>query len=140
MLQSYHRPAPVFEVLYNRKRYEAFPADVKAIVKYAAQAASADTAWKATDRQSAELAVLRARRTAHFHKTPADMLREQLKAWSAIAARLSRDNPYYERILKSQQGWARRVVGWALDTTPDPRIAYDHWFSRPAGAEGSGKP
>jgi TRAP-type mannitol/chloroaromatic compound transport system substrate-binding protein len=140
MLQSYHRPAPVFEVLFNRKRYEALPADVKSIVKYAAHAASADVSWKAADRQSSELSALRARRTARLERTPAEVLRAQLKAWSDIAARLSRDNPYYERILKSQQGWARRVVGWALETTPDARIAYEHWFSRPAGAEGSGKP
>jgi TRAP-type mannitol/chloroaromatic compound transport system substrate-binding protein len=140
MLQSHHRPAQVFEVLFNRQRFEALPADLKAIARYAAQAASADLSWKAVDRHSAEHARLRARAATRFQKTPPDVLRAQLKAWSAIAERQARDNPYYDRILKSQQAWARRVVGWSLDAAIDPRIAYDYWFARPAGAVGSGKP
>lgn len=140
MLHGYQQPAPVFEVLYNRKRYDGLPADLKAIAKYAAQAASADASWKAADRYSADYALLREAQVARFVKTPRDVLRAQLKAWSALAGHRSRDNPYYERILKSQQAWARRVVGWTLDTVVDPRIAYDYWFARLPGAAGSGKP
>jgi TRAP-type mannitol/chloroaromatic compound transport system substrate-binding protein len=137
MLQSFHQPAPVFEVLFNRKRYEALPADLRAVARYAAQASSADVYWKAADQYSAEHAALRARKTARLTGTPDDVLRAQLKAWSAIAARHSRDNPHYEKILKSQQAWARRVARWRLDTVPDPRIAYEHWF---AGQASSGAP
>lgn len=140
MLQSHHQSAPVLEVLFNRKRYESLPADVRAVARYAAQAASADASWKAVDHYSAEHSALRVAKGARFVKTPEDVLRAQLKAWSVIAERRSRDNPYYERILKSQQAWARRVVGWALATSVDPRIAYDYWFARPAGSAGSGKP
>jgi hypothetical protein len=50
------------------------------------------------------------------------------------------DNPLFERVIKSQQAWARRTVGWALDTVVDPRIAYDHGVARQAGARGTGKP
>lgn len=73
-------------------------------------------------------------------KTPQDVLRAQLKAWSALAEHRSRDNPYYERILKSQQAWARRVVGWTLATSVDPRIAYEYWFAGPAAAGKPAKP
>ena len=128
MLQSFHQPAPVFEVLFNRKRYEALPGDLRAVARYAAQACSADVYWKAVDQHSSEHAALRERKTARLASTPGDVLRAQLKAWSAVAARQSRDNPHYEKILKSQHAWARRVVRWRLDTAADPRIAYDHWF------------
>lgn len=140
MTQGYQQPAPVFEVLFNRKRHEALPAELRAVARYAAQAASADLSWKAADRYSAEHADLRARGSTRFVKTPEDVLRAQLKAWRTIAEHRSRDNPHYDRILKSQQAWARRVVGWTLETRPDPRLAYDYWFARPAGATGSGKP
>jgi TRAP-type mannitol/chloroaromatic compound transport system substrate-binding protein len=140
MLQSLHQPAPVFEVLFNRKRYEALPPDLQAIAKYAGQAASAAVAWKSTDHHSAEHAALRSSKSTRLVRTPDDVLRAQLKAWSALAARRSRDNPTYEKILKSQQAWARRVVAWRLDTAVDPRIAYGHWFAQPPGAVGSGKP
>jgi TRAP-type mannitol/chloroaromatic compound transport system substrate-binding protein len=129
MLHSLHQPAPVFEVLLNRKRYEALPPDLKAVAKYTAQAASADVSWKSSDHHSAEHAALRTSKSSRLVRTPDDVLRAQLKAWSALAVRRSRDNPYYERILKSQRAWARRVVRWRLDTRIDPRIAYDHWFA-----------
>jgi TRAP-type mannitol/chloroaromatic compound transport system substrate-binding protein len=138
MLQSFHQPAPVFEVLFSRKRYEALPAELRAVARYAAQASSADVQWKSADQHSTEHVALRARKTARLARTPDDVLRAQLKAWSAVAARHSRDNPHYEKILKSQQAWARRIVRWRLDTTADPRIAYDHWFAGPAG--GAGRP
>jgi TRAP-type mannitol/chloroaromatic compound transport system substrate-binding protein len=134
MLQSFHQPAPVFEVLFNRARYEALPPDLRAIARYAAQACSADVYWKAADHLSTEHAALKAGKRARLARTPGDVLRAQLRAWSAVIARNSRDNPQYEKILKSQQAWARRVVRWRLDTEADPRIAYDYWFT------GSGKP
>jgi TRAP-type mannitol/chloroaromatic compound transport system substrate-binding protein len=140
MLPGYQQPGQVFEVLLNRNRYESLSADLRAVVRYAAHAAGADLSWKAADRHSAEHAELKARGAVRLVKTPADVLRAQLKAWSDLAEHRARDNPYYDRIMKSQKAWARRVVGWALDNAVDPRIAYDYWFSRPAGAAGSGKP
>ena len=140
MLQSYHQPAQVFEVLFNRKRFESLSPDLRAIARYAAQASSADMSWKAADRYSADHASLRGKAGIRLLKTPPEVLRAQLKAWSVLAARWSRDNPSFERILKSQQVWARRAVGWALDATVDPRMAYDHWFAEAGAAGGSGKP
>ena len=42
MLQSYHENAEQLEILWNRAKYEALPANLKAIVANAAEAASAD--------------------------------------------------------------------------------------------------
>jgi TRAP-type mannitol/chloroaromatic compound transport system substrate-binding protein len=140
MLQSYHQPGQVFEVLFNKKRFDSLPDDLKSIVRHAAQAASAELSWKAADRYSADYAALRGRPGVQFIKTPPDVLRAQLKAWGALAERGFRDNPHFEKIVVSQQAWAQRTVGWALDTTVDPRIAYDHWFAGPADAGGSGRP
>jgi len=138
MLQSYHQPAETFEILFNRKKHDALPADLKAIVKHAAEAASADMSWKAIHRYSEDYAWMREKQGVRFHKTPPDVLRAQMKAWGAVAERRSKENPFFEKVLNSQLAWARRTVGWALDTIVDPRIAYDHWFARPA-AGGPGK-
>ena len=138
MLRSHHQPAQVFEVLFNKKRLDSLPADLRGIVRHAAQAASADLSWKAAHRYSTDYAELRNKPGTRFLKTPPEVLRGQLKAWNALVARGSRDNPFFEQVFKSQQAWARRTVGWALDTIVDPRIAYDHWFARPA-AGGPGK-
>jgi TRAP-type mannitol/chloroaromatic compound transport system substrate-binding protein len=135
MLGSYHQPAQVFEVLFNKQRYDSMPADLRAIARHAAQAASADMSWKAADRYSADYAELRRKPGIRFRATPPQVLRAQLRAWSDLAARRARENPYFEKIFQSQQMWARRAVGWALDTEVDRRLAYDHWF---AGQKRSG--
>ncbi|MBI2296981.1 MAG: TRAP transporter substrate-binding protein [Betaproteobacteria bacterium] len=135
MLQSYHQPAETFEVLINRKKYDALPADLKAIVKYASEAASADMLWKAIHRYSEDYAWMREKQGVRFHKTPAEVLRAQMRAWGAVTGRRSKENPFFEKVLKSQSAWARRTVGWAQDTIVDSRIAYDYWFAKKPAPE-----
>jgi TRAP-type mannitol/chloroaromatic compound transport system substrate-binding protein len=139
MLQSHHQPAQVFEVLFNKKRFDALPADLKAIATQAVHAASADMSRKAAHRYSADYAELREKPGLRFLKTPPEVLRAQLKAWDTLAARGARDNPFFERVFKSQQAWARRTVGWTLDTTVDPQIAHGHWFGKPHATTSGGK-
>ena len=38
MLQSYHQPLEIFEILFNKKKYNSLPTELKAIIRYAAQA------------------------------------------------------------------------------------------------------
>ncbi|MGH9578785.1 MAG: hypothetical protein ACRD3R_15205, partial [Terriglobales bacterium] len=139
MLQSYHQPAETLEILFNRKQHDALPADLKAIVKYAAEAASADMSWKAIHRYSEDYAWLREKQGVKFHKTPADVLRAQMKAWGAVAGRGSKENPFFEKVFRSQLAWARRTVGWAQDTIVDSRVAYDQWFGKQPAPGKSGK-
>jgi TRAP-type mannitol/chloroaromatic compound transport system substrate-binding protein len=131
MLQSYHQPAETFEILVNRKKHDALPTDLRLILKHAAEAASADMSWKAMHRYSEDHVSMREKQGVKFQRTSAEMLRAQMKAWGAVAARQSRDNPFFERVFRSQQAWARRTVAWARETVVDPRIAYDFWFARP---------
>src|SRR5512133_601743 len=46
MLQSFHQCSEQFEVLFNGAKYKALPQDLRNIVSYAVQAASADMSWK----------------------------------------------------------------------------------------------
>jgi TRAP-type mannitol/chloroaromatic compound transport system substrate-binding protein len=117
----------------NRKKYDALPDDLKAIVSHAADAASADLSWKALHRYSEDHAWLQEVKGVKFHRTPPDVLRAQMRAWSAVVKRLSRDNPIAEKVIQSQLAWARRTVGWEQDATVDSRIAYDHWFAKKPG-------
>jgi TRAP-type mannitol/chloroaromatic compound transport system substrate-binding protein len=130
MLQSYHQPNETFEILFNKKKYEGLPAELKAIIRYAAQAASADMSWKALDRYSQDYIDMREKQGVKFYKTPNDVLQAQLKAWSAVADRKAQENPFFAKVLDSQKKFAQRVVGWQLDTVVDPRMAYSHWFAK----------
>jgi len=133
MLRSYHQPAEVFEILINRKRYDALPDDLKSIVRRAADAAGADLSWKALHRYSEDYEWLQREKGVKFLRTPPEVLRAQMRAWSAVAERISRANPLGEKVIKSQVAWARRTVGWTQEATVDTRIAYDHWFAKKPG-------
>jgi TRAP-type mannitol/chloroaromatic compound transport system substrate-binding protein len=133
MLRSYHQPAEVFEILINRGRYEALPDDLKAIVSRAADAAGAELSWKALHRYSEDYERLQGEKGVEFRRTPPDVLRAQMRAWSAVVKRISRNNPIGEKVIKSQLAWARRTVGWTQEATVDSRMAYDHWFAKKPG-------
>src|SRR3546814_10367419 len=47
MLQSYHQSAECFEIIFNKTKYDALPADLQAVLKYASEAASADKIGRA---------------------------------------------------------------------------------------------
>ena len=52
MLQSFHQSTEQFEILFNRAKYNALPAELKKTIDYAVEASSADMSWKAVDRNS----------------------------------------------------------------------------------------
>jgi TRAP-type mannitol/chloroaromatic compound transport system substrate-binding protein len=139
MLQSYHQPAEAFEILFNRKRYDALPTDMKSILKTATEAASADMSWKAIHRYSQDYIEMREKQGVRFFKTPDDILRAQMGAWSTVVNEKRKENPFFAKVLDSQMAWARRTVTWSMDTLVDPRIAYNHWFGQKPAAAGPAK-
>lgn len=130
MLQSYHQPLECFEVLFNKKKYDALPADLKAIIFNAAQASSADMSWKAIDRYSTDLQEMRSKLGVKVIKTPREILQAQLKAWDIVVQRKAAENPLFAKILESQKRWAQRVVGWSEMTTVPTDLAYEHYFGK----------
>ena len=127
MLQSYHQSAEQFEILFNKTKFEALPSKLRAILESAAEAASADMAWKAIDRYSAAHAELLAEKRLRMQKTPDAVLQRQLAAYDAAAAK-RRDDALYREIEESQRRFAQRAVRWQLDTQVSPRLAYGHYF------------
>ena len=69
MLQSFHQSGEQFEILFNKAKYNALPAELKAIIDNAVQAASADMSWKAIDRNSQDYIELK-KDGVKFYKTP----------------------------------------------------------------------
>lgn len=132
MLQSYHQPLECFEVLFNKTKYNALPADLKSIIRYAAQASSADMGWKAMDRYSTDYNEMKSKQGVKFIKTSPEILQAQLKAWDVVIQRKSAENPFFAKVLESQKKWARRVVEWADLTTVPNDLAYNHYFGKKA--------
>jgi len=128
MLQSFHQEAEQFEILFNKDKYNALPAKIKAIIDYAVEAASADMSWKAIDRYSKDYIWLQTEAKVKFYKTPDAILQKQLEIWEQIAAKKSAENPMFKEILESQIAFAKRTVPWDLDTYANRRMAYNYYF------------
>ncbi len=133
MLQSFHQSSEQFEILFNKKKYDALDNELKAIIKYAAEASSADMSWKAIDRYSKDYQEMSTKKGVKFYKTPDAILQAQLQAWDKVIAAKSAENPMFKKVLDSMQAFAQRAVRWQNDTNVDFRMAYNHFFSRSRG-------
>ncbi|MCX7902764.1 MAG: C4-dicarboxylate ABC transporter, partial [Burkholderiaceae bacterium] len=138
MLQSYHQNAEQFEILFNKSKYDALPAKMKAIIENAVEAASADMSWKAIDRYSKDYIEMQEKQGVRFYITPPSVLQAQLNAYDA-AAKKRADNPLFVEIENSQRAFAERAVRWDLDTNVSRRMAYNHYFGKKP-ADGKGMP
>jgi TRAP-type mannitol/chloroaromatic compound transport system substrate-binding protein len=127
MLQSYHQSCECFEIIFNKTKYDALPAELQSVLKYSAESSSSDMTWKAMDRYSTDLAALR-EQGVEVHKTPDSLLQAQLGAWDKVIGTLSAD-PFFAKVIESQKAWAKRVVALQFDMEVDQKMAYDHFFA-----------
>jgi TRAP-type mannitol/chloroaromatic compound transport system substrate-binding protein len=126
MVQSYHQSAECFEIVFNKTKFDALPPDLQAVIRYSAEAASADMSWKAMDRYSKDLEALKAA-GVKVHQTPESVLKAQLAAWDKVLEAQTAD-PFFAKVVESQKAWAKRVVGAQFELEVDQKIAYDHFF------------
>ena len=127
MLQSFHQSGEQFEILFNKAKYDALPAELKAIIDYAVQAASADMSWKAIDRNSKDYEELK-KMGVKFYKTPDAILRAQLASWDKIMAKKGGENALFKKVLDSQRAFAQRTTQWQDDYMVDYTMASNYYF------------
>ena len=131
MLQSFHQSGEQFEILFNKAKLAALPAEQREIINYAVQAASADMSWKAIDRNSQDYIELK-KAGVKFYKTPDAILKAQLDAWDNIIAKKGGENPLFQKVLDSQKAFAQRTTAWQKDYVVNYAMASNHYFNAPA--------
>jgi TRAP-type mannitol/chloroaromatic compound transport system substrate-binding protein len=129
MLQSFHQSSEQFEILFNRAKYNALSPELKKIIDYAVEAASADMSWKAIDRNSKDYIELK-KAGVNFFKTPDAILRAQLASWDKIMDKKGGENAMFKKVLDSQRAFAQRAGSWQNDYTVDFKMAWNHYFGR----------
>ncbi|MBM3556098.1 MAG: C4-dicarboxylate ABC transporter, partial [Alphaproteobacteria bacterium] len=130
MLQSYHQNAEQFEIMFNKNKFDALPAKMKAIIENGVEAASQDLFWKAIDRYSIDYEEMQAKDKVRFYRTPASILQAQLDAYDKAAAAKGTNNPLFREIEESQKRFAKRVVKWDFDNNVRREMAYNHYFGK----------
>jgi TRAP-type mannitol/chloroaromatic compound transport system substrate-binding protein len=135
MLQSFHQSGEQFEILFNKAKFNALPQELKSIIDYAVQAASADMSWKAIDRNTKDYDELK-KAGVKFYKTPDAILRAQLAAWDKVIEKKGAENALFKKVLDSQRAFAEKAGQWQMDYMVDFKMAYNHYFGRkPAPAK-----
>lgn len=125
MVQSYHQAAESFEIIFNKAKFNALPAELKAICKYATQAATADQFAKAHDRYSKDLEALKAK-GVNVVKTPDSVLEAQLKAWDRVIEAQSKE-AFFAKVIASQKTWVKRTQAYIAANNVSNVMAYKHF-------------
>jgi TRAP-type mannitol/chloroaromatic compound transport system substrate-binding protein len=136
MIQSYHQQVECFEILFNKGKFESLPEEQRAILRYAAEAASSEMSWKSQDRYSRDLLAMAQQQGVQVRPTPRPVLEAQLAAWDRVITKLEADNsspangPLFKKICDSQREWCRRVASFYLRYEASPVVSYNHFFAR----------
>ena len=136
MLKSYHQNAEQFEISFNKTKFDALPAKMRAIIENAVEASSQDMSWKAVDRYSKDHATLKNQDKVRMYSTPSAILQKQLDIYDEVTAKKAAADPLFKEVMDSQMAFARRAVTWELETVVDRRMAYNHYFARRASGRG----
>jgi TRAP-type mannitol/chloroaromatic compound transport system substrate-binding protein len=69
-------------------------------------------------------------RGVKFVETPREILDAQLVAWDKVIRQKAEANAFFAKVLESQRGFLKRVVGYQVRFNNDPRQAYEHFFGK----------
>jgi TRAP-type mannitol/chloroaromatic compound transport system substrate-binding protein len=129
MVGSHHQQMEAFEVIFNKAKYDALPAELKSILRYAAMAASSDQLWYSYDRYAKDLEAIK-KRGVNVIKTPNAVLEAQLSAWDKVLAAQSQE-PFFKKVIDSQKEWVKRTSAYLQLNNLDSAAlqnAYKHFF------------
>ena len=128
MMGSHHQATEYFEIMFNKTKFNALPAEHKAILQYAAEAVSSANEWKAMDYYSKDLQELITKDKVNVQRTPKSVLDAQIKAWDGLIAQLGSD-PFMKKVMDSQKAWVRKVVYYGMMNATDYKGAFNHHFT-----------
>ena len=104
--------------------------ELKAIIDYAVQAASADMSWKAIDRNSQGLHRAEEGRRQVLQDARRDPARAARRRGTRSIAKKPAENPLFKKVLDSQKAFAERAGQWQNDYMVDFKMAYNHYFGQ----------
>ena len=107
MMGGHHLQAAAFEVIFNKRKFDALPAEVKAILRHALFSASSDQLWQAHARYSKDFDEIK-KRGVEVVKVGPKLLDEQLAAWDRVIAECAKER-FFAKVIASQKAWVKRT-------------------------------
>jgi TRAP-type mannitol/chloroaromatic compound transport system substrate-binding protein len=127
-LASFHQSQECFEVTFNKRTFDRLPKEQQSILEYASEAENANFYWNNTLRYADDLVKLKQKHGVNVYRTPDSVMKDQLKAWDVVVDRISKKDPFFDKVVKSQKVYAEKVMNYLLLNQPDYEIAYKHHF------------
>jgi len=122
-----HEPVTVGEFIMNKAKYDALPADLKEVIKTAAQAAY----WMHFVRFQEKTAKACAELIAQgikIIKTTDELNNRFLKVFDEIQGGYGAKDPFYKKVLDSQQKYAGLIVPYRLSYWPPYNFIGEHYW------------
>jgi TRAP-type mannitol/chloroaromatic compound transport system substrate-binding protein len=123
---SFHQAQEFFEIIFNKDKYNALPADLKAILKYAAEAASTASTALAHLNYSKDLEELIVKHKVQVSRTSQDVYKGQLASWDKVTAKLEAEVDMFKEVNDSFKAWSKRVGFYHFTNEADYKLAYEH--------------
>ena len=129
MMGSHHQQMEAFEIIFNKAKFDALPAELKALLRYAAFASSADQLAQAYDRYPKDLEEIKKRNVNVIH-TGEPVLNAQLAAWDKVIEAQTKE-PFFKKVIDSQKAWVKRTQPYLQVnnlSSNELAAAYKHFF------------
>ncbi len=127
-LASFHQSQECFEITFNKKKFNSLSKEHQNILRYASEAENSDFYWNNTLRYADDLIKLKEDHGVNVYRTPESVMAAQLKAWDVIVDQISKEDPFFAKVVDSQKTYAKKVMGYLLLNQPDYALAYKHYF------------
>ena len=128
MMPSLQQTTGMMELLINKRKWDELPPDLQAIVKWACVAESFSFTLKVFSKNTESLETLVTKHGVNVVETPKEINLEMLKAWDRVAARKSKESPFFAKVLASQKAWAGRVVPYRMVAHPPYELAAEYYW------------
>ncbi len=129
-MPSFRQPPAFHELIVNRKKWADLPADLQAIVKYAALAEITRLSAYTVDQDAKAAEDLVTKHGVQILRTPDDVLRAELEGIDKAFEAEAQKNPFFARVLAAQREYARKTVPHAQKMSPPMEIAVRHYWQK----------
>lgn len=123
---SFHQAQEFFEIVFNKDKYNALAPELKAILKYAAEATSTANIALAHENYSKDLQELIVKDKVQVSRTSEDVYRAQLASWDKVTSQLEKDVEMFKEVNDSFKAWARRVAFYHFTNEANYKMAFEH--------------
>lgn len=124
------QPASYQDVLIGRKKWDALPTDLKAIVKWACMAEIIRMTAVSVDLDGKAAEELEKKHGVKIMRTPDDVLKAQVAAIDKVYEVEAKKNPFFARVLKSQREFAERAVPHSQRIRPPIELVIAHYWGK----------